>query len=399
MGLQTSIENVSRTEDGPYDCYDAVMTARDILQLFKTGFLKIDDDRQRGIDSVTGKPVLDSEKVERWAEQLVSGQAYLGQLSWNFRKDETTLDYDEDNRSLKIGAGAATIPDSGHRHKALVKAAESVSRGSSFNLDRKVSVRIYNAPEGEENRIFYAMNQEGKKADPTRSKWLYRLGATKIAGALAEQCPSLKDNVDTIRDRLSKKNPRLCAFNTLSGAFEAYWGDCNPEEEEAFKNAVEFLVQYWNKLAAVRPELAKLDITHRKRVRETLLVDSALAISAYVAIARKFHTLKIDLSHLEMLGKPVSVASKPADGEEQRKVDLFSRENPIWEQIGVLVPSTKKGGEKVFTLRNARQTREAMLKTLQGVLNLDAEFPVVLPQTLNMLESPAQSASDGEQDQ
>ena len=24
MGLQTSIENVSRTEDGPYPCYDAV---------------------------------------------------------------------------------------------------------------------------------------------------------------------------------------------------------------------------------------------------------------------------------------------------------------------------------------------------------------------------------------
>ena len=170
---------------------------------------------------------------------------------------------------------------------ALLKAAESTAKGSSFSLDRKVSVRIYNAPASEENRIFYAMNQEGKKADPTRSKWLHRLGATKIAGALAEQCPSLRDNVDTIRDRLSKKNPRLCAFNTLSGAFEAYWGDCNPEEEEVFKAAVEFVAQFWNKLATVRPELAKLDITRRKRVRETLLVDSALAISAYVAIARK----------------------------------------------------------------------------------------------------------------
>jgi hypothetical protein len=191
-------------------------------------FLKLDDDRQRGIDSVTGKRILDEEKVEKWAEQLVSGEAYLGQLSWNFRKDETALEYDEKTRSLKIGAGTATIPDSGHRHMALIKAAESAGRGSSFNLDRKVSVRIYNVPASEENRIFYAMNQEGKKADPTRSKWLHRLGATKIAGALAEQCPSFKDNVDTIRDRLSKKNPRLCAFNTLSGAFETYWADWQP---------------------------------------------------------------------------------------------------------------------------------------------------------------------------
>jgi hypothetical protein len=349
------------------------MTAHDISQLFKTGFLKVDDERQRGVDSVTGKQVRDEEKVERWAEQLLKGEAYLGQLSWNFRKDETTLEYDEERRSLKIGAGAATIPDSSHRHMALLKAAESVNRGSSFRLGRKVSVRIYNVPAAEENRIFYAMNQEGKKSDPTRSKWLHRLGATKIAGALAEQCPSLKDNVDTIRDRLSKRNNRLCAFNTLSVAFETYWGDCNPEEEEAFKASVDYVVQFWNKLAGVRPELARLDIARRKRVRETLLVDSALAISAYVAIARKMQDQQIDLALLERLGEPVTVTVKSTAGEERREVDLFSRENPVWEQVGILVPSTKKGGLKAFTLRNARQTREAMLKALGAVLDLNPQ--------------------------
>jgi hypothetical protein len=370
MGLQTSIENVSRTEDGPYPCYDAVMAARDIYQLFQTGFLKIDDDRQRGIDSVTGKRILDNEKVERWAEQLEKSEAYLGQLSWNFRKDETTLEYDEDKRSLKIGAGAASIPDSGHRHQAILKAAASTVRGSAFNLDRKVSVRIYNAPASEENRIFYAMNQEGKKADPTRSKWLHRIGATKIAGALVEQCPSLRDNVDTIRDRLSKKNPRLCAFNTLSGAFETYWGDSNPEDEAPFAADVAYLVTFWNKLAAVRPELGKLDIARRKHVRETLLVDSALAISAYVAIARKMKDQKIDLSRLDRLGEPITLKT---DGGSEREVDLFSRENPTWEQTGILVPSQKKSGQKAFTLRNARQTREAMMKTVEAVLDLNIQ--------------------------
>jgi hypothetical protein len=367
MGIQTTLENVVRTEDGPYDCYDAVVTAHDISQLYKTGFLKIDHDRQRGIDSMTGKRILDEEKVDRWAEQLVKGEAYIGQVSWNFRKDETVLEYDEPNRSLKIGAGAATIPDSGHRHMAILKAADSAAKGSSFNLKRKVSVRIYNVPASEENRIFYAMNQEGKKADPTRSKWLHRIGATKIAGALAEQCPSLRDNVDTIRDRLSKKNPRLCAFNTLSGAFESYWSDCNPEDPAALQADVEYAVKFWNKLAEIRPELGKLDISRRKKVRETLLVDSALAISAYVAVARKMHDQGVDLSALEKLGSPVSI--KPAVGDK-REVDLFSRENPAWEQLGILVPSTKKSGEKVFTLRNARQTRDAMLKVIESVLGL-----------------------------
>jgi len=30
-----------------------------------------------------GKRILDDEKVDRWAEQLIKGEAYLGQLSWN----------------------------------------------------------------------------------------------------------------------------------------------------------------------------------------------------------------------------------------------------------------------------------------------------------------------------
>ena len=109
MGLQTSIENVTRTEDGPYECYDAVVTAHDISQLYKTGFLKVDDDRQRGVDSVTGKRIIDDEKVEKWAEQLVTGEAYLGQLSWNFRKDETSLE-PESPFWFKNGTDHTSIP-------------------------------------------------------------------------------------------------------------------------------------------------------------------------------------------------------------------------------------------------------------------------------------------------
>ncbi len=133
--------------------------------LYKTGFLKLDPEHQRGEDVLTRKPILDTEKIERWADQLMKGEAYLGQLSWNFRKEETALEYDAGTHTLTIGAGAATIPDSYHRHMAILKAVDSAARGSGFEpLKRMFSVRIYNVPIEEENRIFYAMNQEGKKA-------------------------------------------------------------------------------------------------------------------------------------------------------------------------------------------------------------------------------------------
>src|SRR6266446_6318362 len=112
MAMKTTLENVVPTEDGPFECYDAVVTAHEIATLFKTGFLKLDPEHQRGEDSVTKRPVLDMDKIDRWADQLIKGQAYLGQLSWNFRREETTLQYDAESRTLTIGAGAATIPDS-----------------------------------------------------------------------------------------------------------------------------------------------------------------------------------------------------------------------------------------------------------------------------------------------
>src|SRR2546425_11068875 len=111
MAVKTTLENVVPTQDGPFTCYDAVVTAGDIATLFRTGFLKLDPEHQRGEDSVSRKPVLDMDKIERWADQLIKGEGYLGQLSWNFRREETRLEYDEESRTLTIGAGAATIPD------------------------------------------------------------------------------------------------------------------------------------------------------------------------------------------------------------------------------------------------------------------------------------------------
>lgn len=359
MAVKTTLENVFPTQDGQYECYDAVVTGHDIATLYKTGFLKLDPEHQRGEDTLTKKPILDKEKIEKWADQLTQGQAYLGQLSWNFRKGETSVEYDPATRTLTIGAGAATIPDSFHRHMAILKAVESAARGSGFNsLERMFSVRIYHVPVEEENRIFYAMNQEGKKADPTRSKWLHRVGVTKLAAALVERSEHLKDNVDTVRDRLSKKNPRLFAFNTLSHAFEEHWPI---PKDAAFSTDIEYLLRFWDKLFEVRPELGKLDIADRKVVRETSLVDSAVAIAGYVALARRMREQGIGLAALEKL------APTRMNGET---IDFFSRKNPVWQDVGVLVPMVNKKGVTTLNLRNARQSREAMLIKLAELVSV-----------------------------
>src|SRR6266566_461159 len=364
MAVKTTLEKVIPSQDGSHESWDTVVTAGDIATLYQTGFLRLDPDRQRGQDPVTRKLILDRGKVERWADQLIQGEAYLGQLSWNFRKEESKVEYDAEQHCLTIASGAATIPDSYHRHMAIIKAVESRNRGSSFDLGRKFSVKIYHVPASEENRIFYAMNQEGQKADAGRSKWLHQVGVTKLAGELVKQSPHLTDNVDVVRDRLSRRNPRLCAFNTLSSAFEGNWNTINPDDEVALQAEVAYMSKFWDKLVSVRHELGKLDLTRRQKIRETSLVDSALAIHAYVAIARKMRDQDVGLSILEKLGDKVKTS-------EGRLVDLFSRDNDLWEKVGVLVPKTKKDGTRALNLRNARQSRETMLEVLAEALGIN----------------------------
>src|SRR5207247_1434419 len=84
----------------------------------------------------------------------------------------------------------------------------------------------------------------------------------------------------------------------------------------------------------------------------------------YIRVARVFLQDGIDLAVLERLADPVDV-----DGTS---VPFFSRSNPIWLRRGVLVPVEKKDGSIAISLRNARQTREAVSDVILERLGLMA---------------------------
>ena len=351
MPLQTYLDDVLLTRDGPWECYDAVVTATDIAELYRTGFLRVDPDRQRGIDPVSGKQVIDAKKIEVWTDELISGTAIFGELSWNLRLPESEIQYDAAQRRLRIVRGGATIPDSWHRHKSILQACESASRGSGFDLLRRFSVRIYHVSAEDEARIFYALNQEGRPADPTRSKWLYpKETSARIARELVRRSSHLgAENVDTVRDRLSRRNPRLAAFNTLANAIGSAWPDVEPTEEA---DVLAYLLAYWDALVAVLPDLGRLDLASRRSVRESSLLDSGVAIHAYVRLARRMHAARTPFPALARLAEPVDGMDGP--------MPFLSRANPEWARRGVLIPSRRRDGSVDLALRNARQSFEAM---------------------------------------
>ena len=313
--MKTILEPVLVSHDFGNEVYDVTMTARDIHQMFVHGLLVIDPDHQRGRNTVTGREVFKKEKVERWTRQLLADKAVFGQLNWNFRPEASNAYFDHEARQFVIEHGNATLPDSAHRHRAIVGAVESVARGSTFDLEMLFSVRIWRVPEAEENDIFFGMNQEGDKADATRSKWLAQKNTgQKIAAALVRESPHLTEaNVETVTNTLSMRNPRLAGFNTFSVAFEEAWGD-TPEVD--LEEATEWLVGFWDALVKVRPELGRLQLPQRQKSRRTLISVSAIAIHAYARLAKRLYDDGVTLSALSALSDEDFFASPIRNGSD-----------------------------------------------------------------------------------
>lgn len=360
--IEIKISDALESHDMGHDVYDVVLDALSIHRMWTNGLLRIDDDLQRGVNSTTGKQVFKKDKVERWTEELLRDEHVFGQLTWNYRPEETEVEYDPVTKTLVVGSGAATLPDSAHRHRAIVQAVESVRRGSSFDPKMKFSVRIWRVPSDAEARIFYGMNQEGDKADATRSKFLMQRNiGQRIARDLVRRNRFLgEQNVETVTNSLAAKNPRLMAFNTLAVACEQNFAAITEAE---VPELLDFLDEFWTALVGVRPELDVLASHRRQEVRKTLLSGSALAMHGYIGLAKHMRENGVPLTALDAL-------SPEQDGE-----DFLALSNPSWQTLGLVTPSTSKTGKTNLGTRNAIQTRRVMAESLISRVTALVEVP------------------------
>ena len=352
------IHDVKELRDMGHDVWDTIVTADQLYELYKTGRLRIDPDRQRGRDSVTGAEIFKKAKVEQWTDDLLEANWVCGQLTWNLRTEDCEVHVEDGSLAF---TGTATIPDSGHRHRAIFGAIESTERGSSFDPVHPFSLRIWHVSKELEGAIFFKMNQESHKADATRSKWLaQRTPAQKLARQVVRMSQHLTDtNVETVRNTLSKKNPRLCAFNTVASGFEHAWDDVTDGEID---DTCAWFLTYWDALVDVLPQLRRLPLPERQKARETL-VGSALTIQGYIRIGRVIQDQELNFDVLRGL------TEKHVE-DDGSKWELFAFENPMWQRIGVVTPSLNKAGETTLRTRNSHQSRRAMEAALLAHIGL-----------------------------
>ncbi len=342
------------TEDAGHRCFDAVFTAKTLRGLREHHLAYVIDSEQRGEDPVTNDEVLNKRKMEDWQEMELESELHVGQITFCTHSESgTTYEWDTDKGTLRV-YGSSVIPDGRQRFYTVTDAEQKFEDGltETYDPDRKVSVRIYVDLDSDERReLFNQMNggRGGDHADQGRVEWLSPRGSAVIAKRLVSASPHLgTENVNVVKNKITKKDHRLAGFNTFVNAVGNAWNKPLPTKEE--KKIGDFLIDYWSKLVEVLPQLEVLPLGDRLKVREETLIGNPLSIYGFMAVARRIYDMDPENPPIERL--------------EEIDPEWFDIEESHWKDIGVLAPSLgvdANGKPKVkgYKVRNAFQTRKA----------------------------------------
>jgi DNA-sulfur modification-associated len=166
------------------------------------------------------------------------------------------------------------------------------------------------------------------------------------------------ENVEIISNNLSRNSAKMVTFGTLNDGLKMAFPGLGEDEVEA---TLDYLVKFLEQLHIARPdELALLSVANRKKVRDTTLADQGILWQAYLRLSAW-------LRENSPGGWKEAVQKLAVSPFRYRRADntlwtgdLFSRNNPLWLERGILAPG--KAGLRVVHGRSARQAVYEILK-------------------------------------
>jgi len=320
--------------------------------------------------------IFHADSADDLVEKLLGGQKlFLDPLIWNLRPGTFRAFYDSQTRQLYFYEARIYLPDSHHRHQALLKSyriwAEAPEDYPAYQPTRQLQVELYFLDRDDEGEFFYQKNELTK--DTAKSKAIDIVQSDSLAiltRLIVDKSPSLRGNVNRVTDRLTSSNPQVITLSTLRQMVQIFVGDSHVSEKEMERLSDTF-ANFYEMLAEVRSELKHLDVVDRRKVRNDLLVDSAVMMYGYVGLLIEYKSALSDsrdedwrerLTALTAAETYMSVSEE--DGAFDWRGDFFSKKNPLWRSLGVLQP-TKGGG---LAVSNTRQTRDACVSALRDRL-------------------------------
>jgi hypothetical protein len=361
LTLPLNINNVGLVDDAGGTHFECQMTGGFIVDLYKSGLLKLTGNirpaHREGV-RLAGKT---KTKVEKWTRELLDNDAIIGNISIRLDPTKSVHEqwYDEDagHDSLTITEGVLDCAvDSLSRIKAILEAADNPL--GTFNRSTKFQVRIWLLDDATAAKVATIYNTRGDKVNESTAKFAYsETKEQEIARNLVSKSQHLgQDNVEVLSNSVSASSHKLTAFNTISRAVENYWkgGPVTTADVEAQS---QWLISAWDSLVAHRPEFGKISTPARQEQRKKTIASTAVVIFGLIDTMSTMYADRQD---------PAVAFTKiaPRDGE-----DVFSWDNPIWSEAGVVVA----GDTGRLTTRNSYQARRAAGRLLHELLGLSAD--------------------------
>lgn len=384
--------HVQWTETGAQQSATFVLTAREIADAAESRLVWTDQDVQRGIKPGLPYPaerelplcdgypdlntyVFDPEKADDIALKLLEGeQLFLNPLIWNLRPGSFSAYWNETVGDLYLYSGRIYLPDSHHRHQAILKAVRAFDDDPTeyprFSPEMEFRVELYFLSKLDEGNYFFDKNQRPK---PTAKSKAYDLTTqddlSLLAKRVIDKSQALHHNVNRVTDKLTATNYQVVTLSTLRQMMQLFApGDALDETE--IEGFAQVAATFYDMLAEARPELAVLELPDRREVRRESLVDSAVMMFGYASLMRDFNAVIAD-EGLARAKESWRLRLARLSGDYEFKSwhgDFFARTNPLWLATGILKPGKNPGK---LTLSNTGATRAQAGRVLSQLLSLE----------------------------
>jgi len=373
------------------------ITADELADAAATNLLWTDQDVQRGIKPhVTPIPARElnlaagypdtkmynfqAENADDMAEKLLHGEKlFLNPLIWSLRPGTFEAYWNESDAELFVYDGRIYLPDSHHRHQAIIKAV-AIWRSAQkdyprFHGDKEFKVELYFLSREDEGNYFFDKNQRPKPTEKSKAYDLTTLDDLSIlAKKVIEKSSALQGNVNRVTDRLTAKNPQLITLSTLREMMRTF-ASADDLDTSELNGLAAVAAGFFDMLASVRPELGKKDVNERRAIREASLVDAAVMMHGYAAVMKDYNSdiAKYGTAKAKDMWQDRLQRLLPDHAYKIAKWsgDFFDKNNPLWRLLGIVKPG--RDGKRL-TVLNTGAARSECGRVLRQLLAVDAQI-------------------------
>ncbi len=303
-----SLPDVQWTGSGADLVGTVTLTGEQIADAAESRLLWTDQSVQRGIQPTApggvqrelalseGYPdstlyIFDASNADDMTNKLLMDErVFFNPLVWNLRPGHFEAYWDVGQRELFLYSGKIYLPDSHHRHQALLKAMRAYRDHPmsypEFAPQKQFKVELYFLDREGEGNYFFDKNQRPKSTALSKA---YDLTTeddlSLLAKKVLENSPELNVGVNRATDRLSKRAPHFVTLSTLREVMRTFAGSTEVEESE-LEGLARVAADFFEMLAQVRPEL-RPSTAHAQR--ERTLASAGVMMHGYAVLMRDYN--------------------------------------------------------------------------------------------------------------